>query len=345
MNAPAPLRGTSARGPATRIEVIADLDALTARKAQWNDLWRRVPDATPFQSPAWLTCWARHYAPDRTGAIAALCGDTLVALLPFFFWKRALWLAGTGPSDYGDALVAPDAPPIADALLQALAGVACDRGCGRIDLRQLRARSALLAAVAPRGWRDRIEPGDACMAMRLDPPGGLGSAPGKVRRNLARASRMLDRFNAERVPEDQVRNGVRALLHLHERRWQARGEAGLFANRRLRAFVRAVAPNLQDAGLLRLYWLTRDGHPLAVTFALHGPGVAYLYATGFEPEWARASPGLLSIAAALRGAAEEGDRAADLLRGCERYKYHLGATEGATSRRVLVDADHRGRRP
>lgn len=91
-----------ARAFAPRIELLPDLAALRAHQAQWFSLWRNTPDATPFQSPAWLLCWAKHYAPDRTGAIAVLDGGELLALLPYFTWNDTVWLAGTGTSDYGD---------------------------------------------------------------------------------------------------------------------------------------------------------------------------------------------------------------------------------------------------
>lgn len=102
-----------------------------------------------------------------------------------------------------------------------------------------------------------------------------------------------------------------------------------------RDFMRDLIPSLGEADLLRLHALRCDGHLLAATFAMHAPGATYVYATGFDPEWSHHSPGLLSLAAAISGAAAEGDRTVHLLRGRERYQYHLGATECATWRRVL----------
>lgn len=321
-----------------RTEVLPDFAALHEHRAQWWALWRRVPDATPFQSPAWLLCWARHYAPDRSGAVAVADGDTLLALLPYFFWDDALWLAGTGPSDYGDALVAPGAACMADALLATLAGIALRRGCARIDLRQLRPASTLLAAAAPPGWRSETAPGATCMSLRLRGDDGLGAMSGRWRRNIAYAWRKLECAGActlERVPPDRTQGGMDALLQMHERRWNARGSPGSFADELPRAFVHSVIPALGDAGLLRMYALVCDGCPLAGTFAMHAPGTTHLYTTGFDPGWSRYSPGLLSIIATIRGAAAEGDHTMHLLRGRERYKYHLGAVECMTWRRVL----------
>lgn len=78
---------TGRRAPRPRdrgLELLPDLEALRAQRSQWLSLWRNLRDPTPFQSPAWLLCWAKHYAPDRTGAVAARDGDRLLALLPYF---------------------------------------------------------------------------------------------------------------------------------------------------------------------------------------------------------------------------------------------------------------------
>lgn len=96
-----------------------------------------------------------------------------------------------------------------------------------------------------------------------------------------------------------------------------------------------VIPRLGSAGLLRMYALAFEGRPIAATFAMHVPGTTHIYITGFDPEQSRYSPGLVSNAAAIGGAAAEGDHTLQLLRGRERYQSHLGATERATWRRVL----------
>jgi len=325
--------------PEPRIEVLPDIDALRAHQAQWFALWRNVPRATPFQSPAWLLCWAEHYARGRTGAVAVKDGEELLALLPYFLWHDALWLAGTGTSDYGDALIAPRAARFAGALLGTLAAIAQDKGCDRIDLRQLRPNYGLLSAATPRGWRDEVTPGESCMSMPLHGEAGLGAASKRWLHNAAYARRKLGCTGSwvlQRVPSDESSHAADVLLCLHERRWNARGEAhGLFADTLLRDFVHDVIPRLGCAGLLRMHALKLDHRPLAVTFAMHAPGATCIYLTGFDPAASRYSPGLLSMVAAISAAAAEGDHAVHLLRGRERYKYHLGATECATWRRLL----------
>lgn len=177
------------------------------------------------------------------------------------------------------------------------------------------------------------------MAMPVAGTDGLGAASKRWRDNIAYARRRLERAGRcglQCVPARDSEYAADVLMGLHERRWSARGEpSGLFADALLRGFVRDVIPELGSAGVLRMYALTFDDRPIAATFAMHAPGATHIYITGFDPEASRYSPGLVSNAAAIGGAAAEGDRTVQLLRGRERYKYRLGATERPTWRRVL----------
>src|SRR5438045_5854274 len=46
--------------PVLTVEVLASLAELDGISESWQDLWRRCPDSTLFQSPAWLLSWWRH---------------------------------------------------------------------------------------------------------------------------------------------------------------------------------------------------------------------------------------------------------------------------------------------
>ncbi|MEE8347693.1 MAG: GNAT family N-acetyltransferase, partial [Dehalococcoidia bacterium] len=63
-----------------------------------------------------------------------------------------------------------------------------------------------------------------------------------------------------------------------------------------------------------------------------GNGEALLYNSGYNPDYAYLSVGLLSKALALRKAIEEGRSRFDFLRGPEPYKYDLVARDVAVYR-------------
>ena len=323
---------------ARSVEVLGSLSELASLRAEWWPLWHALRQPVPFLSPPWLLCWARHYAPDRTRAIAVREHGVLVALLPFFSWRGELLLAGTGPSDYGDALIAPGREELASVLLDALASMAGALGCARIDLQQLFPDSPLLRAPTPRGWQSVVRDGELCTIARAHGEDGLGCINGKTRRNLRLAQRNLaleGEVGIAPLSKPEWRGAARTLEWLHGRRWRQRGESGQLADPLMCAFMRSVIPDLGEAGLLRFYRLKCDNRPLAAAFVMRCGRSAHFYLTGFDPAWSRFSPGLLTVVAAMRGAFAEGVDEFHFLRGREAYKYRIGAEDRPMFRRAL----------
>ena len=318
-----------------RVELVAP-DGIAALAGDWAALWRRCPAATPFQAPAWLLPWARHFAPGRCAAVALRAGGRLVALAPAFAWEGALLLAGTGPSDRADALIEPGFEAAAPVLLAALAQAPFD--FDRIDLRQLPPDSPLLAAAAPAGWSSEILDDEPCLVAPLAGPDGLSNLSPRRRANWRYALRRLERDGAALglVRAAEAASAFADLVRLHSLRWQARDAPGVLADPLLRAFLAEAVPALAAAGLLRLHELRLAGARVAVLLVLAGPGTHAYYIGGFEPALARLSPSAALIGAAMSAAWLEGAASFDFLRGREDYKHHWGAAPAPARRRILT---------
>ncbi|MBW3616868.1 MAG: GNAT family N-acetyltransferase [Proteobacteria bacterium] len=322
------------------IDTVADLAALDALREDWAALWAQDPVVTPFGHPAWLLPWARTHAPDRTEAVALRRDGTLIALAPVFTWNGALLLAGTGPSDYGEALFGPEAARCADVLLEVLAERAAASGC-RLDLQQLRPENPLAAALPPAGWRETAERGEVCPVALVVGPDGVGAMPGKWRRKLGYTRhRALDEggWTSERAGAETLEEIAGALLQLHAQRWRSRGEGGVFEDDLLVRLVRQALPELETAGLLRLHALRHAGRIGAVVLALEGKGALHFFISGFDPALTDLGPGTLLLGDMVGEAAAEGLGELRFLRGQERYKYHWGAQDRPTLRRVFERA-------
>jgi CelD/BcsL family acetyltransferase involved in cellulose biosynthesis len=74
---------------------------------------------------------------------------------------------------------------------------------------------------------------------------------------------------------------------------------------------------------------------VGVLLAMHAKGQAFFYLSGFDPLWARYSPGNALVGAAIAQAAREGATRFDFLRGQEAYKYRWGAADRPTLRLTL----------
>ena len=305
----------------------------------WQRLWRAVPGATPFASPAWLVPWARHYAPGRCRVATLACAGELVGWLPVFWWQGRVLLAGTGPSDHGDALLLPGFEAWTGELLRA-ALAAIDRPIERIEFHQLARSSPLLAMPCPVGWSDRVEAGDASLVLPLAGGDGMAHVGKRTRRNWRYAMHCVERRGGrlERVADEAVDAAVADLQRLHGLRWAERGETGVLVDPLLQRLLADAAPALAAAGMLRLYRLCAEAQTVAVLFALHGDARTCCYLSGFDPAFASLSPVTALIGATLVEAAREGDAALDFLRGDETYKLGWGATAEPRFRRVFVPA-------
>ena len=313
---------------------ILDTDAaLWALAPEWEALWQRVPDRSPFTSPAWLLPWWRHFGTGQP-RIATLCqGGRLAAVLPLYVLDepagRKLLPIGAGLSDYLDVLAEPgtDPSPLLHAVLARADGLAV------CDLIEVPPGSALRGIGAPPGWSMHWGAGSLCPVLAL--PGSVEAmaeavparALRKLRMNRNRAAAgggtVRERATAETLPALHAE-----LVRLHQLRWTGQGEAGVLADPAVLGLHRDAAPALLRAGLLRLEVLRVDGQAAAAILALLGGTDRILfYLSGFDAAHGFISPGTLLLGAMLEDAIREGRREAHFLRGQEAYKYAWGAVD------------------
>jgi len=124
------------------------------------------------------------------------------------------------------------------------------------------------------------------------------------------------------------------LFRLHGARWEGRGEAGVLADARVRAFHREALPRLVEQGLARCWLLKIGGEVAAVHYGMANGREAFFYIGGFDPRFSAASPGSLLIGHAIAEAKREGSAEFHFLRGREPYKYAWGAQDRPNRRRV-----------
>jgi CelD/BcsL family acetyltransferase involved in cellulose biosynthesis len=96
---------------------------------------------------------------------------------------------------------------------------------------------------------------------------------------------------------------------------------------RMEDFFREMAVALATQGHARLYEVTADGRSVAALLAFVSGDELLLYNSGYDPEYAHASVGLVSKAMAMQRSVEDGLTVFDFLRGAEPYKYDLGGQD------------------
>jgi len=300
-------------------------------------LYRADPQATPFQSPAWVEAWWRHLgAGERIDVVARDGLGRAVAALPCFVWndgERRLVPLGAGNSDYCDALVDPT---VADAPARLWAALERERW-DTLWWPDLRDGSVLLGAL-PDGWRVEDEPHETCPVLAIPADGDvLGALSRSRRRKIVHDRNRADALGGVETrlaDAREVDGALDALFALHAARWQAAGEPGVLGDPRVRAFLREAADGLAAAGLLRLAVVRHAGAIVAVLlgFGDGRRGYSYINGTAFVPGQ---SFGTLAFGRLVEDAAAAGAGAFHFLRGEEAYKYGWGAEPTRTVRRVV----------
>jgi CelD/BcsL family acetyltransferase involved in cellulose biosynthesis len=330
-----------------RIGCISTEPELTALAPEWTRLWQQVPHASPFQSPAWLLAWWRHFGTGAPRVMTVRSGDALAAVLPLYLLDEAsrpkLLPLGIGLSDYIDALIDPACAGGADLLLGAVADLP---GWDECHLPDLPPGAALGRARCPPGLRDAISAAVPCPVLPLPATGvGLDGAgldtviPKKTLRDArqaARRSAAVGGATIEAAASDTLPGMLDDLYRLHAARWQTRGAPGVLADPAVRAFHRDAARALLTRGMLRLYRLHIADRAAAVYYGFASSGRSYAYIGGFDPELPRLSPGAQIILHAIREAVAEGCAEFHFLRGDESYKYSWGASARWNSARTLT---------
>lgn len=323
--------------------VLTTIDELQRLQPEWEGLWRRDRNATPFQSPRWLLPWWKYFGSDGVASIAARdAAGTLMALLPLYILRddesdESLGMfLGTGVSDYLDLIVDASDEGATSAVVNTLTSLDCQVW----DFQQLRPSSPLLTAPLPEGWGDAVIEEERCPVLSLVGAGAelenlLSTHFRKKIRYYRRQLEKLGEVTFESVARETLPEMLEALYALHAARWSRRGLPGVLGDDVIQAFHRDAAAGMLDAGALRMYAIRAAGRIVAVFYGFAHQGSVYYYLSGYEPELERFSIGTLLVAHAIEEAVREGATAFDFMRGAEEYKYTWGAVDRMNSRRQL----------
>jgi len=321
-----------------RARALRDLASAERLQPEWNDLWSRCPHATTFQLPEWLLAWMRSFEPSYPLLIQVRRSDQLVGLAPLFIYQseseRVLALMGGGVSDYLDILVDPDFASETLALIWN--HIKDEPDWTALDLTDLPSTSQLLHPLHNDFDFSKTDH-DICSGLTL--PSKIDELknlfPFRQLRNLRNARNRLHRAGSvhiEVAARENLLSFLDTLFDLHGQRWVLAGQLGVLADPAIQSFHKMVAPQLLVRSVLRLYALRLNGRIIASLYALFERDTASCYLQGFDPDYARFSPGVHLLGSVIADAVREGKQRIDFLRGREPYKQHWGPVESPTFR-------------
>jgi CelD/BcsL family acetyltransferase involved in cellulose biosynthesis len=323
------------------VEIIRDRERLNALTPEWWSLWRRAPNSTVFQSPAWILPWWDTFRPGELCTMAVHLRGELAGLVPTWLERGRLGSRllplGIGLSDYCDVLLDPNC---ASAVGNHLATALADLEWESCEFAELTQNACALDLPLPPGTSSEVR--DASIAPLLAIPAAVhdlsGVVPAVQNRNVRRARAAAAKRGPVAITAADAANlqdCLAELIRLHNARWTSRGEQGVFADPRVARFHLLALPGLYLHGVLRMYRMSIGGEVVAAYYGYLDHNRAYAYLQGYDPEYANESPGAVVLAYAIEEAIREGAREFHFLRGDEAYKFAWGAARRSNRTRVF----------
>jgi len=334
---------------AVRIERISSGEALKALRPEWDALLGACPGHALAVTPLWMGSWWEVYGSGRELCLltAREPGGRLVGVAPLHLGEtrhrgmlpfRRLQLLGAGEpqsdlidSDYLDFIVDPQWEPLVTQRFGVYLFGQLRDSWDELILAHVPAESPRLGLLADAagGAGLKCEEAERRAGVRIPLPETwealLAQLDRERRKSLLRRRRRFAEagtvaFDWDVTPAN-FEERWRALVDLHQRRWQALGRPGCFSSDRFVQFHRRVASELAPRGGLKIGLLRLDGRPIAGDYYYVYDGRVYAYQAGLDPEEGpRLSAGTVCISFGIETAIGAGLREYDFLKNVHSYK-------------------------
>ena len=300
---------------------------------EWESVLRDSPENTLFLTSQWQKVWWDTFGEGHTmcgftypesneiSAIASLAksGDTVS------------FIGSEDTFDYNDFLIRPGHEV---GFYQTLLDCMEEQKFGMLRLVSLRETSPTLQILPDlarkHGYTVEVKEEDVTSGIGLPSTWDeyLSLLNKKDRHELRRKIRRMDSqtdWNWHSLSEPaEVNERLGEFIKLMR---QSRADKDEFMTPERERFFYNITQRMSELGLLQLYFLHMDGVTVATSLCFDYGGSRLLYNSGYDPEYAYYSVGLLLNAMCLKDAIEQGLTYFDFLRGPEPYKAHLGGQQ------------------
>ncbi|MGA2059529.1 MAG: GNAT family N-acetyltransferase [Thermoguttaceae bacterium] len=313
-----------------RVIRLRSLDELRAAATDWDDLWRRSEVTFPTMRAELLAQWIEYFAADAEfHAIAVQQDGRWVAALPIVRRRIGrLIKAGVLPcnqwSSSGECLLdfSADVKQVLQLLLDALRE--CNLSLLWLDEAILETArwQVFMRAVADSRLKNVVRPRWQVGRVHIDGDwkGCQARWSRKHRQHMAWSARQLACEGEVRLvllsqlAPDETAMWMRRALEIENLGWKGRSGGSVVSVPGMSEFFIRQAQQLAAWGQLELTFLQCGGRPIAFCYGQSAKGVFHSAKIGYDPRYARYSPGqLLRYFLLERFYAEPGRAAIDFL--------------------------------
>jgi CelD/BcsL family acetyltransferase involved in cellulose biosynthesis len=276
---------------------------------EWDELADRTK-AAPFLRPGWVAAWWSAFGAGALEIVAARRGGRLVGLIPLTYRRGSLESATNWHTpEFG--IVAEDGAAALE-----LATALFARSPRRVSLSFLNSANTDLdmcrTAAGAQSYLvlERTLERPPFVTIEGDWAAYEGQLAANVRRDLRRRRRLLEQEGKVSFTVDdgmeQLEERLQEGFRVEGSGWKGESGTAIVSRPETRQFYSDVARWAAERGWLRLAFLRLDGRPLAFQYGLEDDGVYYFLKGGYDPAYARLSPGRLLVRAMLERSFSDG---------------------------------------
>lgn len=302
----------------------------------WDELADRT-NAPPFLRPGWVDAWCGAFGTRSLEIVALRRSGRLAAVVPVQA-RRGVLSSPTNWHTVQFGLLAED-----PGARRELARVLLSHRSRRVSLAFVSVEdddvAVWTAAAQATNRRLLCRPLERSPYVRTNGSWEL-YLRGRDRallKGTRRRLRRLDELGSLAFTIEDGRSGLHELLAegfgLEAAGWKGEQGTAVLSRPETYSFYTRLAEWAAARGWLRLAFLRLDGRPIAFEYMLEHDGALYDLKGGYDPEYARFSPGILITHQILETAFAQGLARYEFLGGAERYK--LSWADASRGRIVL----------
>lgn len=315
-----------------RVEEISDFNAFLSLEKEWNALLTAGPVNAPFLRHEWFRIWWKAFGAGKQLAILTLRSSdgSLAAIVPFMEERGSrvgipcrIWASMSNDHSCRFDFIVGGAPDgTRTRIVEAVAAYLAQRR-PRVHLLELQdfpidspVLTLLLDTASRSGQKIGLRPELETPFIPIQGkwPAYYESVSGHLRRNLRRRRRQLEeqgKVEVICVTGEESGGSMRLGDHLREgfrieaMAWKGSAGTAIRENESWADFYQEWARTASERGWLRLYFLKLNDQPIAFYYTLVYGEKLYYLKLGYDPAYARYSPGILLHQEILASAFDE----------------------------------------
>ena len=305
-------------------------------ESTWSKIMTECYVNTIFITPQWQGIWWNRFKSDIKPSIQVLTsGGNAIGVLPLLLEnKEATFI---GDSDLYDYMDFPIVQGYGEQFFSMAWDYLSEMGWDTLRLESIPENSPTLEYLpeVARNNGCNVELHNSDTTPCMDLPGSwedyLTGLRKKDRHELRRKLRRLESNSefkqyAVEIKDESVREDMDEFFRLMA---LSRDDKSDFLTQENKEFFVDLALNFSESGKYKLFFMEIDGVRVASCICFDYDGTYLLYNSGYDPEKSSLSVGLLNKALTIQEAISQDIKEYNFLRGTERYKYHLGASDRA----------------